>query len=75
MFKNNFTELKSFEILSLKIASAQSTKFQFTTFKKLNETVVIDALLSQITLLFKSKIIKVKKIRIYKNQSENKHQR
>ena len=32
-------------------------------------------LLSQISLSFKFKIIKVEKMRIYKDQSENEHQR
>ena len=43
-------------------------------FKNLNN-VIVDALLSQISLSFKFKIIKFEKIKIYKNQSENEHQR
>ena len=40
----------------------------------LSETVV-DALFSQISLSFKFKIIKFEKMRAYKGQSENEHQR
>ena len=43
-------------------------------FENLNET-AIDVLLSQILLSFKFKIIKFEKMRVYKNQSENEHQR
>ena len=42
-------------------------------FKKLIVAAAADALLSSIFLLFKSKIIKSEKMRIYKNQSENEH--
>ena len=62
-------------MLSLENVDAQSTSVQLTIFKKSNTTVVIDALLSQIILSFKSKIIKFKKMKIYKNQSENEYQR
>ena len=44
------------------------------TFENLSETAA-DALLSQISLSFKSKIIKLEKMKTYKDQSENKHQR
>ena len=60
-------------MLNLKNVDAQSTNAQSTIFKKLNATVAADALLSQITLSPKSKIIKFEKIKIYKNQSENEH--
>ena len=59
---------------SLKNADAASTDVQSLMFENLNET-AIDVLLSQISLSFKSKIIKFEKMRIYKNQSENEHQR
>ena len=42
-------------------------------FKKLTVAAAADALLSSISLLFKSKIIKSEKIRTYTNQSENEH--
>ena len=35
--------------------------------KKLNAIIAVDALLSQITLSFKSKIIKFEKMKIYKS--------
>ena len=44
------------------------------TSENLNET-TIDVLLSQILLSFKFKIIKFEKMRAYKSQSENEHQR
>ena len=62
-------------MLNLRNADAQSTNVQLTIFEELNATVAIDALLSQITLSFKSKIIKFEKMRTYKDQSENEHQR
>ena len=67
--RNNFIEFKLFEMFNLKKANAQSANTQF-----LNETAV-DALLSQIFLSLKFKIIKLEKMRIYKSQSENEHQR
>ena len=73
--KNDFIEFKSFETLNLKNADAQSTNIQSTIFKKSKTTVAVDALLSQITLSFKSKIIKFEKMKIYKNQNKNEHQR
>ena len=60
-------------MLSLKNVDAQSANAQSTIFKKLKTIVAVDALLSQIILSSKSKIIKFEKIRTYKNQSENKH--
>ena len=66
-FKSDFIEFKSFEMLSLKNVDAQSANAQSTTFEKSNATVVVDALLSQIILSFKSKIIKFEKMRIYKS--------
>ena len=71
--KNNSIEFKSFKILNLKNVDAQSTNAQLTIFEKSNATVAIDALLLQITLSFKSKIIKFEKMKAYKNQSENEH--
>ena len=72
-FRIDFIEFESFEMFNLKNADVQSTNVQFLIFKNLSET-AIDALLSQIFLSFKFKIIKFKKIRIYKSQSENKYQ-
>ena len=72
-FKSDLIEFKSFETLSLKNADAQSANIQSTIFKESKATVAIDALLLQITLSFKSKMIKFKKMKTYKNQSENKH--
>ena len=73
--KSDLTEFESSETSSLKNADAQSANVQSTIFEKLNATVAADALLSQITLSSKSKIIKFEKMRIYKSQSENEHQR
>ena len=73
--KSDFTEFESFETLNLKNADAQSTNVQLMIFKKSNVIIVIDALLSQITLSFKSKIIKFEKMRTYKSQNEKEHQR
>ena len=73
--KSDFIKFESFEMLSLKSADAQLTNAQSTIFEKLNATVATDALLFQITLSFKLKIIKFEKMKIYKNQSENEHQR
>ena len=61
-------------MFNLKNADAESTNAQFLTFENLNET-AIDALLSQILLSFKFKIIKFEKMKIHKCQSENEHQR
>ena len=71
--KSDFTEFKSFEVLSLKIADSQSTNTQSMKFKKLTVAAAVDALLSSISLSFKSKIIKFEKMKIYKSQSENEH--
>ena len=73
--KSNFIEFKLFETLNLENVNAQSTSVQSTIFKKSNAIVAVDALLLQITLSFKLKIIKFEKMRTYKNQSENEHQR
>ena len=59
-------------MFNLKNTDAQSANFQFYTFKNSNKT-MIDALLSQTLLSFKFKIIKFKKMRTYKSQSENEH--
>ena len=66
-FKSDFIEFESFKTSNLRNADAQSTNVQSIIFKKLNAIIVIDALLSQITLSFKSKIIKFEKMKIYKN--------
>ena len=66
-FKNDFTEFKSFKMLNSRNVSAQLANVQSTTFKKSDVTVAIDALLSQITLSFKLKIIKFEKMKTYKN--------
>ena len=70
---SDFTEFESFETFNLKNVDAQSSNVQFLTSKNLNET-AIDALLLQISLSFKFKIIKLEKMRIYKSQSKNEHQ-
>ena len=62
-------------MLSLKNASAQSANVQLTIFEKSNVTVAVNALLSQIILSLKLKIIKFEEMKTYKNQSENEHQR
>ena len=74
-FKSDFIESESFETLSLRNADAQSTNVQLMIFEKSNATVAINALLSQIILSLKSKIIKFEKMKTYKDQSENEHQR
>ena len=73
-FRNNFIKFELFKIFNLKNADAQLTNIQSLTFKNLNKT-AIDALLLQISLSFKFKIIKFEKIKVYKSQSENEHQR
>ena len=70
-FRKTFIEFESFKTFNLKNVNAQSANAQSLTFKNLNE-VAIDALLSQILLSFKFKIIKFEKIRTYKNSSKNK---
>ena len=74
-FKSDFIEFESFEMLNLKNAGAQSANVQLTIFEKSDATIAVDALLSQITLSFKLKIIKFEKMKTYKSQSENEHQR
>ena len=54
-------------MLNLENVDAQSTNVQSTIFEKLNAIIAVDALLSQIILSFKSKIIKFEKMRTYKN--------
>ena len=44
-------------------------------FKELTVAATVDALLSSISLSFKSKIIESEKMKAYKSQSENEHQR
>ena len=65
--KSDFIEFESFETLNLKNANAQSANVQSMIFEKSNATIAIDALLSQIILSSKSKIIKFEKMRTYKN--------
>ena len=72
--RNNLIESELSEMSSLKNADATSTDAQSLTSKNSSE-IAIDVLLSQIPLSFKSKIIKSEKMKIYKNQSESKHQR
>ena len=66
-FKSDFIEFKSLETLNLENADAQSTNVQSTIFEESNATVAVDALLSQITLSLKLKIIKFEKIKTYKS--------
>ena len=72
--RSDLTESESSEMFNLKDADATSTNVQPLTSENSSET-TIDVLLSQIPLSSKSKIIKLEKMRIYKNQSENEHQR
>ena len=60
-------------MFSLRNAGAQSANVQSLTFENLNKTAV-DALLLHILLSSKFKIIKFEKMKIYKNQNENKYQ-
>ena len=60
-------------MFNLKDVGAQSTSAHLTIFDL--SDAAVDALLSQISLSFKFKIIKLEKIRTYKDQSENEHQR
>ena len=60
---------------SSEIADNQSTNVQSMKFKKLIIAAAADALLSSISLSFKSKIIKFEKMKTYKSQNENEHQR
>ena len=53
-------------MFNLRNVEAQLVNVQSLTFKNLNET-TIDALISQILLSFKFKIIKFEKMRIYKS--------
>ena len=61
-------------MFNLKDADVQSTNALSLIFKSLNK-ITIDTLLSQISLLFKFKIIKFEKMKTYKNQNENEHQK
>ena len=58
---------------NLEIAESQSTNAQSMRFKNLIIAATVNALLSSISLLFKLKIIKFEKMKVYKNQSENEH--
>ena len=60
-------------MLSSKIADSQSANAQLKKFKKSIVAAAVNALLSNISLSFKSKIIKFEKMKAYKNQSENEH--
>ena len=73
-FRSDFIESESSEMSNLKNADAASTNAQSLTLKNLSGTAT-DVLLSQIFLSFKFKIIKLEKMRVYKSQSENEHQR
>ena len=72
--RSDFIESESSEMFNFKNADAASANVQSLMFKNSSETAT-DVLLSQIFLLFKFKIIKLEKMRVYKNQSENEHQR
>ena len=72
MFRSKFIDSELSEMFNLKNIDTQLANVQSTTFKNLNK-VVFDAMLSQIFLSFKFKIIKFKKMRKYKNQSKNEH--
>ena len=72
--RNDSTEPESSEMSNLKNAGAAPANAQPLTFENPNETAA-DVLLSQIPLSSKFKIIKPEKMRIYKSQSENEHQR
>ena len=61
-------------MFNLKNVGAQSANVHSMILKDSNNAIV-NALLSQILLSFKFKIIKFEKIRAYKNQSENQYQR
>ena len=64
--RNNSTEFESLEMFNLENAGAKSMNVQSLTFENSSETAT-DALLSQISLSFKSKIIKFEKMKIYKS--------
>ena len=64
--RNDFIEFEPLEMFNLKNADAESTNAQSLTFENLNETAA-DALLSQISLSFKFKIIKFEKMKVYKD--------
>ena len=72
--RNDFTEPELFKMFILKNVDAALTNAQPLTSKNSNETAT-DVLLLQIPLSFKFKIIKPEKMKIYKSQSENEHQR
>ena len=74
VLRSDFTEPESSEMFSLKDAGAVPTSAQSLAPENLSGT-AIDVLLSQIFLSFKFKIIKSEKMRVYKDQSENEHQR
>ena len=72
--RSDFIESESLKMFNLRDADAALTSAQSLTSENLSETAA-DVLLSQIPLSFKFKIIKLEKMRIYKSQSENEHQR
>ena len=72
--QSDLTEPESSEMFSLRDADAVSANAQSLTPGNSSGTAT-DVLLSQIPLSFKSKIIKFEKMKIYKGQSENEHQR
>ena len=64
--RSDSIEFESSEMFNLKIVDAASTNVQSLTFENSSE-IAADVLLSQISLSFKSKIIKFEKMRIYKD--------
>ena len=72
--RSDSTEPEPSEMSNLRDADAVPADAQPLTSENSSETAA-DVLLSQISLSFKSKIIKFEKMRIYKSQSENEHQR
>ena len=72
--RSDSTEPEPSEMSNLRDADAVPADAQPLTSENSSETAA-DVLLSQISLSFKSKIIKSEKMKVYKNQSENEHQR
>ena len=65
--KSDSTESELFKMSSSEIADNQSASVQSMRFKKSIVAVTADALLSNIFLSFKSKIIKSEKMKAYKS--------
>ena len=72
--RSDSTEPEPSEMSNLRDADAVPADAQPLTSENSSETAA-DVLLSQISLSFKFKIIKFEKMRTYKGQSENEHQR